>query len=103
MTRAVSKVQQAVVSAKARAELRAAKEKRPGIVEALTSVFAPSTDELRQRIIKTIAGNLQGTAQAAYFRKLEEAASEDDLRGLLDDIERLEALTDDDEMPEANG
>jgi hypothetical protein len=38
-------------------------------------------------------GKLKGDhAQLAYFHKLEDAASEDDLQSLLDDLEKLEAM-----------
>ena len=97
VTNAVARVHQAVASARARAELDAARAMRLDIVERLTSVVAPEIDGLRERLGAIISGRLQGSAQAAYFRKLEEAADDDDLRGLMDDIERLDALAADDE------
>ncbi|WP_168566632.1 hypothetical protein [Crateriforma spongiae] len=97
ITNAVSRVQRALATAKAKNELAAAREKRASIVEKLSSVVAPKIEGLRERLDEMIAGKLKGSVQAAYFRKLEEAADEDDLRRLMDDIERLDALADIDE------
>ncbi len=97
ITNAVSRVQRALATAKAKNELAAAREKRISIVEKLTSVVAPKIEGLRERLDEMIAGKLKGSVQAAYFRKLEGAADEDDLRRLMDDIERLDALADIDE------
>ena len=97
ITKAVSRVQRALATAKAKNELAIARKKRTSIVDKLTSVVAPKVDGLRERLDEMIAGKLKGSVQAAYFRKLEEAADEDDLRRLMDDIERLDALADIDE------
>ncbi|EKK00111.1 hypothetical protein RBSH_04447 [Rhodopirellula baltica SH28] len=97
ITSAVSRVQRALATAKAKNELAAAREKRTRIVEKLTSVVAPKIEGLRERLDEIIAGKLKGSVQAAYFRKLEKASDEDDLRRLMDDIERLDALADIDE------
>ena len=50
------------------------------------------TGGLRERLQSLIGQKLQGSVQAAYFRKLEHAATDDDLQSLLEDIHRLEAL-----------
>lgn len=97
ITKAVSRVQRAVATAKAKNQLAVARKRRASIVEKLTSVVAPKIEGLRERLDEMIAGKLKGSVQAAYFRKLEEAADEDDLRRLMDDIERLDALADIDE------
>ncbi len=97
VTSAISRVHRAVATARAKAHLAAAREKRPGIVEQLTNVVAPQVEGWRQRIGELISGRLQGSEQAAYFRKLNEAAGDDDLRALMDDIERLDALGGDDD------
>ena len=97
ITKAVSRVQRALATAKAKNQLAVAREKRASIVEKLTSVVAPKIEGLRERLDEMIAGKLKGSVQAAYFRKLEKAADEDDLRRLMDDIERLDALANIDE------
>jgi hypothetical protein len=93
VTRAVAKVQRAVAASRARASLERARSERVGIVQQLKSVIAPAATEMRERLRAIIGSNLHGSTQAAYFRKLESAASESDLRALLDDIERLNTLS----------
>lgn len=97
ITQAMSRVQRALATARAKNELELARKKRAGIVEKLSNVAAPKIEGLRERVNDIIAGSLQGSVQAAYFRKLEEAADEEDLRRLMDDIERLDALAEIDE------
>ena len=95
VTKAVARVHRAVASAKARAELERARAARPGMVEKLSRLVAPTVENLRQTVNELIAGKLHGSLQGAYFRKLEQAADEDDLRALMEDIERLDALAED--------
>lgn len=94
---AISRVKAAVSRARAKAELADARERRQSVVEGLTNMVTNTTANLRNQIQNMIDGRLQGSFQAAYFRKLEKAAGEDDLQGLLDDIKRLESLAGDDE------
>jgi hypothetical protein len=93
VSRAVSRVQLAVAARTARAELAAARLKRASVVEQIAKVVAPEIKQLRQTIGDMIANRLHRSAQAAYFRKLQQAAGDDDLRALMDDIERLDALS----------
>jgi len=95
VTKAVARVHRAVASAKARAELERAKAARPGIVKKLSGLVTPALGNLRQTVNDLIAGKLDGSLQGAYFRKLEQAADEDDLHALMEDIERLDALAED--------
>ena len=96
-TKAMARVREAIASAKAQAELEAARIRGPGIVERLNAVMAPKVKGLREQINQMIAKSLQGEIQLAYFRKLEEAADEQDLGRLMDDLARLDVLADDDE------
>lgn len=93
VTKAFGRAQQALQSARARAQLEEARRSRPGLVEQLRGVTGSAAgvalDELRRLITQKSGGKLQ----PAYFRKLESAASEEDLRSLLQDIERLDALS----------
>lgn len=91
--KAVRRVQQAVAAAKGRAELANARAKRLGVVSQLNQVVVPSETNLRTRLKDIIAGKFEGTVQAAYFRKLESAATEEDLQSLFEDIHRLETLS----------
>lgn len=95
VTLALKRVQQALQSSKARAALVAAKAARPSIVAKIGQVVAPVTERLREKLHDLITRRFIGSEQAAYFRKLEGAASEEDLQSLLHDMERLETLSED--------
>jgi hypothetical protein len=88
----VAKVQLALQATHARAGLEAARAERPGLMERIKRVVAPVAGGLREHLQTVIGSKLQGSVQAAYFRKLERAATDDDLQSLLEDIYRLEAL-----------
>jgi predicted TIM-barrel fold metal-dependent hydrolase len=91
--RAVSRVHQALASSKAREDLDIAKANRAQVMQKLEHFAAPVVEGLRENLRALIAQRFQGTVQAAYFRKLETAASDADLQSLLEDIHRLEALS----------
>jgi hypothetical protein len=95
VTKAFSKVQQALRTAKARAELEAAKNSRPSILERMKGLsiggVVGSLDEVKRAIAQRFQGGPQ--VQAAFFRKLDEAESEEDLRTLLEDAQFLDALS----------
>jgi len=90
--KAVTRVQLALKATQARAELEAARAERPRLMAKIKGVVAPVAGELRGHLQTLIAGKFQGTVQAAYFRKLENAATDDDLQSLMEDIYRLETL-----------
>ena len=50
---------------------------------------------IREALKRMIAERLTGPQQAVYARKLEAAASDDDLKTLLEDITRLETFSED--------
>lgn len=77
---------------RARAELANAKVKRTLLTEKLRGIIAPRVDNIRDRIQEVIDQRFSGTQQAAYFHKLKDAATEQDLQTLLDDLERLSQL-----------
>lgn len=97
---AFAKVKRALAAVRARAELEAARAKRPGLVEQISSIVAPPIESVRENVRKKIE-RLTAPQQAAYYRKLEGAASDDDLRSLLDDLRRLDAMTEGGDAPEA--
>jgi hypothetical protein len=104
VTKAVNKVQQALRTAKARAELEAARQSRSRLLELARSIsttnVAGGLVELKRLIIERFR---PGQVQAVLFRKLEAANSVEDLQTLLEDAELLDALTegDDDARAEA--
>lgn len=93
VTKAASRVQQAVLAAKGKAELANARAKRLGVMRGFNQVVVPSESNLRTRLKDIISGKFAGTEQALYFRKLETAATDEDLQSLLEDIHRLDAIS----------
>ena len=96
----VRRVLDSVHAAQARAALERARKKRPTVLKRLSSVVGPDAASLRDRLREIVNQQLEGTLQAAFFRKLEQAASDRDLRTLLEDIERLSVLGQDDSNDE---
>jgi hypothetical protein len=94
-----AKIQQALkrmaATREARATLEAAKKERPSLLARLGSVASTIGALTKENLRQIIRDRFTGTAQAAFFRKLESAASEDDLKSLLDDMTKLDALTED--------
>ena len=88
-------------SHKARVALDSARKKRPSVVAKLTKIETPSGPNLRETLKKIIAERFAGSKQAVYARKLESAASDEDLRSILEDISRLEAFSEDSEDGES--
>ena len=95
--KAVSRVQLALQAKEARADLEAARSKRAGLTEKIKNAIVPLAGGLRERLQGIIGQQLHGAAQAAYFRKLEHAATDDDLQSLLEDLHRLEQLDKDED------
>lgn len=90
---AMSRIRRALAASRAREDLAAARAKRPGVVAALRDVAGSKVSAARDHLLAAIE-RLTGTQQAAYFRKLEQAATDDDLRALEEDLRRLEKLGD---------
>ena len=98
VTKAVNKVQQALRTAKARAELKAARQSRPALLAKARRFSLPDIgaglEEIKRRIAELFR---ESHVQAAFFRKLEAAESEEDLRSLLEDAELLDALSEEED------
>lgn len=94
---AVSRVKEALEARRARESLEAERDARAGIlakvhdVNPLSRQTSPVAPALRVSL-QHIISQLSGDQQAAYYHKLEKAASDDDLRSLVDDLHRLDAL-----------
>ena len=93
----LAKLQQALKrsheSEEARATLDAARQRRPSILAKLTGIAAPSAATVKEALRRMIAERLSGSQQAVYARKLESAASDEDMRSLLEDMSRLDAFS----------
>jgi hypothetical protein len=79
----------------ARIKLKSAKKKRPSIIAKLNNVQFPSLPYNREEILKLIQEKFTKPEQAIYCRKLETAASDEDLKSLLEDILLLDELSKD--------
>lgn len=97
----LARVRKAVEAARARARLEAARAERPAAIEKIKYFETAMPEDLRGSLRAMIEQQLAGTLQGTYFRKLEGAASEEDLRSLLEDLDRLRALSEEegDEEP----
>ena len=72
--------------------LENAKKQRRSLMIRVLGIEIPPLPQMRETLEQLIRQKLSGPTQAAYFRKLESAASDEDLKSLLEDIERLEAF-----------
>jgi hypothetical protein len=93
LSRAMSQMRRALATSRAREELAAARAKRPGVVAALRDVATSSAGAARDHLLAAIE-RVAGSQQAVYYRKLEQAATDEDLRALEEDLRRLEKLGD---------
>jgi len=82
---------------KARAKFKNAREIRLSLLEKLKQIEVRNLPAQRNVLQDMIAQLLNAPLKAAYSRKLEEAASEQDLKTLLEDILLLESLDQDSE------
>jgi len=92
VTRAVNKVQQALQTSKARAELEVARKIRPGLIAKAKRLPLPEINARLEQLKRKVVEKFRGEVQMAFFRKLEGAQSEEDLRSLLEDANLLDAL-----------
>jgi hypothetical protein len=92
---AVDAVLQALETARARAQLAAAKQRRANIGATLGQFVPPPPEGLRGTLRQLIAQRFGSSETAAHWYKLEKAASDDDLRSLLADMQLLETLSED--------
>lgn len=96
-TKLASVLKHAHESQEARATLEHAKQRRASLLAKLTGIQAPSGLTIRATLKRMITERLAGPQQAVYAHKLESAASDDDLKSLLEDISRLDAFAEDSE------
>jgi len=80
---------------RARTKLECAKKKRPSILARANSVQVPFVPNVREQILKFIQERFTQPQQEIYCRKLESAASDEDLKTLVKDILRLDEFSKD--------
>ena len=91
--KAMSKIQRALAAAQGKAELATARAQRIGVAERIKDVVGSVKENLRERLNAVIAGRAAAALPATFFKKLETAATDEDLESLLDDIHRLDSFT----------
>lgn len=89
-TRVLDRVLLAVQLQRARARLESARQARPALVEQLRQTSLSLAEDLHETIRLLIERQSSGPLQAAYFRRLEGAASKSDLHQLLADLQQLD-------------
>ena len=67
----------------------------------LACVVTPQVEDLRTGIKNLIDRAFTGSAQVAHYQKLEKAASEEDLRSLFEDLNKLATLRQDQDESKA--
>jgi hypothetical protein len=95
LTQAHKRVHKALATARARVELEVARQSRPRILARLSRIVPPEVNATLDDMKRAIAAQFQGQMQLAFFRKLEAAESEDDLKSLLKDAYVLDILSED--------
>ena len=77
---------------KAKGELKFAREKRLSLLAKIKQIKTPNLPTLRNELQELIAQHLSAPLQSMYWRKLEDAATDEDLQSILQDILLLESL-----------
>lgn len=98
---AVKHVLESVRRSRARAALANAGKRRTTLLARFNDLLRDGVDTATQGITQFIRERIPVATQAAYFRKLEQAATEDDLRALARDLALLELM--DDEAEDLEG
>jgi DNA-binding TFAR19-related protein (PDSD5 family) len=92
MRPAYRRMHQMVEEAKAREQLARAAETRSSMMDRLRDVVTPKVVDLRLGVKELIERVFTGSAQVAHYQKLEKAATDDDLKTLLEDLSKLAAM-----------
>lgn len=97
VTSVLDRVLLAVQVQRARVRLEAARQERPALLEQLRQTSLALAADLHETIRLLVERQTGGPLQAAYFRRLEGAASESDLHQLLADLQQLDQWSECDE------
>ncbi|TAH37009.1 MAG: hypothetical protein EYC70_08485 [Planctomycetota bacterium] len=89
---AVARVQAAMRSAAARAALERARSLRPSLVQKILEHTCRGGDSPRDQLRAWIDAGVAAPQRAVFYRRLEYASTEEDLRSLLEDLQRLDLL-----------
>lgn len=89
MRPAYRRFQAMITERQARHRLAMARGTRTSIIEKLRDVVSPQVSDLRTGVRDFIDRVFSGSEQVAHFHKLDKAATDDDLKSLMDDLCRL--------------
>lgn len=95
---AVGRVTKAIEAARARASLQAASARRQTIAvrfEQLRQAAVRPLEEAKRRISEVLDQYRRDAVPQAYFNRLQEATTEEDIRSLVEDLEGLNLLRED--------
>lgn len=73
--------------------LEQASQQRESLQQRLKSVVSPKVENLKDRVRSLVQKSGDEERRLAYFHKLENAESEADLHSLLEDLEKLDAIS----------
>jgi len=99
LTDARRRVRRALETAKARGKLELARANRLAILARLGQIVPLEIGASLEEMKRAVSARFQGQSQLAFFRKLEAAESEEDIRSLLEDAHLLDALSEDSDVP----
>ncbi|MGD9691398.1 MAG: hypothetical protein AB7G17_00990 [Phycisphaerales bacterium] len=97
VSQTVNKVTKLIEAARARAALQAASARRQTITarfEQIRQAAARPFEDAKRRISEVLDQYGRGTIPQAYFNRLQEANTEEDMRSLIEDLEGLDLLDD---------
>jgi len=89
----VAQFQQLIERRRRQLRLENAGQQRQALQQRLASVVAPKVDDLEARVRGLVQSSGDEKQRLAYFHKLENSESESDLQSLLDDLEKLDAIS----------
>lgn len=92
VTAAFAQVQQALEAQRARQALERARAQRPSITQQLADIVSGPIANARQILHEMISSRAPQALRPVLFRKLEKAASDEDVESLLQDMRCLDHL-----------
>jgi len=95
MRDAIHRVRLSLEAVSARDSLAKARERRPDLITRVISITQEQVNNVREFVHNLIEKNVSNELKPVYFRKLESAATDQDLNSLLEDIRRLDAMDED--------
>jgi hypothetical protein len=92
MRPAFRRLNEMIEQKKARLQFVQARQVRASMMDKLRDVVGPTVTDLRSGVREFINRVFSGSEQVAHFHKLDQAATDEDLRSLMDDLTKLSEL-----------